>query len=95
MTITFALNQTVGKIADRSSPSSCDGVDYEFCSVFDECLEFCMENGAFSPGNHGMMSKCRSDGAERYREECLCVDGVAFQRRLVTWREIPARAWWK
>ena len=30
----------------------------------------------------------------RDRVECLCVDGVAFQRRLVTWREILARAGW-
>ena len=29
--------------------SSCDGVDYELWSVFDECAEFCKENGASDP----------------------------------------------
>ena len=53
MTIAFALIQTVGMIAERSSPSSCDGVDCEFCSVFDECLELCKENGAFLQASMG------------------------------------------
>ena len=29
----------------------------------------------------------RAGWSRRHREECLCADGVAFQRRLVTWRE--------
>ena len=29
----------------------------------------------------------RAGWSRKHREECLCVDGVAFQRRLVTWRE--------
>ena len=49
MTTTFCFDQTVGKFAERSSPSSCDGVDFEFCSVFDESVEFCKENGAVGP----------------------------------------------
>ena len=49
VTITFALIQTVGKIAERSSPSSCDGVDYGWWSVFDECVDFCRKNVAFDP----------------------------------------------
>ena len=42
MTVTFASIQIVGKTAERSSPSSCDGVD-------DECVEFCKENEAVDP----------------------------------------------
>ena len=48
MTITFALIQIVGKIAQRPSPSLYDGVDYERWSVF-ECVEFCKENRAVDP----------------------------------------------
>ena len=44
--LVFNVFVAVGKIAERSSPSSCDGVDYERWRVF-ECVEFCKENGAF------------------------------------------------
>ena len=64
MTITFASIQTVGKIAERSSPSSCDGADYEFWSVFDECVEFCKKKWNCWPDTRGMLSKCRFDDAE-------------------------------
>ena len=63
MTITFALIQTVGKIAERS-PSSCDGAKYEFWRVFDECVEFCKKKRSFRPDNCGVLSKCRFDGAQ-------------------------------
>ena len=41
MTITFASIQIVFNIAERSSPSLYDGVDYDFWSMF-ECVEFCL-----------------------------------------------------
>ena len=51
---------------------SCDGVDDGRWSVFNECMKFRRKNEAFD--NRGMVSKCR-------------FDDVAFQRKLVTWRE--------
>ena len=57
--------------------SSCERLDYEwwnvFDDVFDECVDSCKENGAFGPNNHGMLSKCRFDGAEGTVERFLAL----------------------
>ena len=48
MTITFALIQIVGKIAEEIiTKALCDGVDYELWRVFDGCVEFCREKRSF------------------------------------------------
>ena len=59
--------------------------------MFDECVEFGKENGAFDP-NRGLLSKCRLDDAEGTkkrvfelmawpsREGWLCVESICPRR---------------